>query len=329
MSNPTLNEKPNKFENLTRSEVEKIPRVTPYVLNKYSKFQFVMMIISFFVTLAPIRVLLIGTLMISLQIVLFFLTLGLDTNKPFPKKRKAMIQKSVRFVSRSVLFLVGISRIKVNGKENQKKIAECETERIIISNHISILDIPVSMALFSCIFLAKAETKNNLFVGSLVKNLQGMFVKRTKNKKDGWIFTEIERRCKNDDYIPLCIFPEGTTSNGKCIVSFKMGAFSAGYPLHPIILKYKPKFPFKNVNIAYALQSPVMNLLEILSTMFIEVEVDCLDCYYPSEEEKKNPKLLRDNVRKYMGEKSGYPLVDSSFFDKKEYIRYLKLKKNK
>ncbi|KAJ6244288.1 lysophosphatidylcholine acyltransferase 1 [Anaeramoeba flamelloides] len=292
MSNPTYNEKPNKFENLTRSEVEKIPRVTPYVLNKYSKFQFVMMIISFFVTLAPIRVLLVGTLMISLQIVLFFLTLGLDTNKPFPKKRKAMIQKSVRFVSRSVLFLVGISRIKVNGKEN-------------------------------------AETKNNLFVGSLVKNLQGMFVKRTKNKKDGWIFTEIERRCKNDDYIPLCIFPEGTTSNGKCIVSFKMGAFSAGYPLHPIILKYKPKFPFKNVNIAYALQSPVMNLLEILSTMFIEVEVDCLDCYYPSEEEKKNPKLLRDNVRKYMGEKSGYPLVDSSFFDKKEYIRYLKLKKNK
>ncbi|KAJ3452048.1 lysophosphatidylcholine acyltransferase [Anaeramoeba flamelloides] len=327
MSNNLTYQKPNKFENLTRSEVEKLPRVTPYVLNKYSKFQFVLMVISFFVTLAPIRILIVGILTISLQIVLFFLTLGLDKNKPYPKKRKAIIQKSSKFVSRSILFLVGITRIKVNGKENLKKIAECETERVIISNHISILDIPISMTLFGCIFLAKAETKNNNFIGPIIQSLQGMFVKRTKNKKDGWIFTEIERRCKNDDYIPLCIYPEGTTSNGKCIVSFKMGAFSAGYPLHPTILKYKPKFPFKNVNIAYALQSPVMNLLEILSTMFIEVEIDCLDFYYPNEEEKQNPRLLRDNVRKYMSEKSGYPLVDSSFFDKKEYVEYLKLKK--
>ena len=33
---------------------------------------------------------------------------------------------------------------------------------------------------------------------------------------------------------------QGTTSNGKCILPFKTGAFLAGAPVQPVIIKYGP-----------------------------------------------------------------------------------------
>ena len=36
----------------------------------------------------------------------------------------------------------------------------------------------------------------------------------------------------------LCLFPEGTTSNNTTLLPFKRGAFSEGYSIQPIGLKY-------------------------------------------------------------------------------------------
>ncbi len=33
---------------------------------------------------------------------------------------------------------------------------------------------------------------------------------------------------------------QGTTTNGKCLLPFKTGAFLAGAPVQPVILKYGP-----------------------------------------------------------------------------------------
>lgn len=32
--------------------------------------------------------------------------------------------------------------------------------------------------------------------------------------------------------------PQGTTSNGTCLLPFKTGAFLAGLPVQPVIIKY-------------------------------------------------------------------------------------------
>jgi hypothetical protein len=37
----------------------------------------------------------------------------------------------------------------------------------------------------------------------------------------------------------LSVAPEGTLSNGRCLLSFKTGAFVAGTPVVPILLRYK------------------------------------------------------------------------------------------
>lgn len=43
-------------------------------------------------------------------------------------------------------------------------------------------------------------------------------------------------RCRR--YPPILIFPEGTTTNGQCLIDFKRGAFVPGVPVKPVVLKY-------------------------------------------------------------------------------------------
>lgn len=38
---------------------------------------------------------------------------------------------------------------------------------------------------------------------------------------------------------PLLLFPEGTTSNGSCLLRFKTGVFAAGVPVHPVTVKFE------------------------------------------------------------------------------------------
>ena len=37
---------------------------------------------------------------------------------------------------------------------------------------------------------------------------------------------------------PLLLFPEGTTTNGRYLLPFKTGAFLAGQPLQPVVIRY-------------------------------------------------------------------------------------------
>ena len=40
------------------------------------------------------------------------------------------------------------------------------------------------------------------------------------------------------EYPPICVFPEGGTSNGQYLLSFKRGAFASLKAVKPIVLKY-------------------------------------------------------------------------------------------
>ena len=45
----------------------------------------------------------------------------------------------------------------------------------------------------------------------------------------------IQKRLK---FPPICLFPEGTISNGRHLISFKKGAFASLNPIKMIIRKY-------------------------------------------------------------------------------------------
>jgi 1-acyl-sn-glycerol-3-phosphate acyltransferase len=111
---------------------------------------------------------------------------------------------------------------------------------LIVSNHLGFYDIVLNMSINSAGFLAKYDTKDYLLVGTIAQGINCLFVKRESQEDRARIFVELEQRQK-DFYegkilSPLCIFPEGTTTNGKYILKFKKGAFYSLLPIKPQII---------------------------------------------------------------------------------------------
>ena len=142
---------------------------------------------------------------------------------------------------------INVKRIKVVYHDIYKKYLgedyqfnNDEKYSLIISNHIGFYDVVLNMAINKCGFLAKEEAKDYLLVGTIAKGINCLFVKRENKEDRERIFEEIKKRQK-DFYegrllTPLCIFPEGTTTNGKYILKFKRGAFYNLLPVKPQVM---------------------------------------------------------------------------------------------
>lgn len=48
----------------------------------------------------------------------------------------------------------------------------------------------------------------------------------------------IQRKASCDRFPRVLLFPEGTTTNGKFLISFQLGAFIPAYPIQPVIVRY-------------------------------------------------------------------------------------------
>ena len=48
----------------------------------------------------------------------------------------------------------------------------------------------------------------------------------------------MSRRAADGRYPQLCMAPEGTCSDGRCLLQFRRGAFIPGAPVLPVLLRY-------------------------------------------------------------------------------------------
>ncbi|WLQ11553.1 lysophospholipid acyltransferase family protein [Hahella aquimaris] len=120
---------------------------------------------------------------------------------------------------------------------------------MVISNHISWLDIPVLGAIKPLHFLSKAEVRSWPFIGWLAAQAGTLFITRGGGKARQ-VVTELES-CMRDGATTL-IFPEGTTTDGQRVKKFHgrllNAAIQAQVPIQPITLHYRRD----NVPDAYA-----------------------------------------------------------------------------
>jgi lyso-ornithine lipid O-acyltransferase len=97
---------------------------------------------------------------------------------------------------------------------------------VVISNHVSWLDILVIGSSFPCYFVAKSEIAGWPIFGFLAKMQNTIFVNRAaKGAKVGEQVNHISNALKNNKTIVL--FPEGTTSDGNRLLKFKSALFAA------------------------------------------------------------------------------------------------------
>ncbi len=122
---------------------------------------------------------------------------------------------------RLVCRLLGV-RIHVSGEKPVKGPV------LLVSNHISWLDIPVLSAVMPLSFVAKKEVASWPFIATLAKLQRTVFVDRTRRAAVARSADEIMTRL--DDRERVLLFAEGTSSDGNQVLPFKSSLFAAVEP---------------------------------------------------------------------------------------------------
>ncbi len=105
------------------------------------------------------------------------------------------------------------------------KYGKCTSEKplLIVSNHISWLDILVISSSLKVSFIAKREVKDWPFFGLLAKLQRTVFIERSIKDLIAQKKIMASRLLVGDN---LLLFPEGTSSDGKKVLPFKSSLFS-------------------------------------------------------------------------------------------------------
>ena len=122
---------------------------------------------------------------------------------------------------RQVCKIIGV-RLNIDGE-----IAESQGV-LIVSNHVSWLDITVLSAVAPVSFVAKQEVSTWPFVKWLATLQRSVFVDRERRSEVGTKANEILQRLEAGDHVVF--FAEGTSSDGNTVVPFRSALFAAVKP---------------------------------------------------------------------------------------------------
>lgn len=124
-------------------------------------------------------------------------------------------------------------------------VVVCEGEpppsgRLFVANHRSYVDIPLVLAHVPAVFLSKREIGEWPLFGRLARRGSTVFVDRENAESRKRALVELAARL--DEGLPITVFPEGTTSHGPGVASFRAGSFrlaaERGLGVVPIAIAY-------------------------------------------------------------------------------------------
>ncbi|MEZ0323878.1 MAG: lysophospholipid acyltransferase family protein [Hydrogenothermaceae bacterium] len=178
----------------------------------------------------------------NISIVLFCISLILVYgvfSEIFIRDESNRLIKRARFlnkVSKFGLKLIGIKvyfkgRVNLSGEEGV----------FIVSNHLSYIDIVIISSIFETAFVSTTEVKSDKIFGKLASFSGSVFIDRKNRLKVREDMEKLETVLNNK--INLCIFLEGTTSNGDRVLPFKSSylevVFKTQKPVLALCIKYK------------------------------------------------------------------------------------------
>jgi 1-acyl-sn-glycerol-3-phosphate acyltransferase len=96
---------------------------------------------------------------------------------------------------------------------------------LILSNHVSWMDIPLLGSLLPLSFIAKSEVAGWPVIGLLARLQRCIFIDRARKTHTAHVNTEVAHRLGRGDLIVL--FPEGTTGDGNRLLPFRSSLVGA------------------------------------------------------------------------------------------------------
>lgn len=126
--------------------------------------------------------------------------------------------------------------LKVSGQVPQ----DFPGNTLLVSNHVSWLDIIALAAYTPPRFVAKMEIRHWPIIGWMVARGGTLFIDRTNRRDAGRVNQIMAASLRQGDC--LCVFPEGTTTTGHHILPFKSSLFEsailAGSTVQPVSIRY-------------------------------------------------------------------------------------------
>ena len=143
------------------------------------------------------------------------------------ERRALWLQESAR----AILQVLGI-RSQIEG--------QVPVRGLVVSNHLSYLDIIIISAAMPCFFVAKMEVGNWPYFGKAARMGGTIFVDRSSLESANAVAEQITERLKLP--IPVLLFPEGTSTDGTQVLRFHSRlidpATAAATPITAAAIRY-------------------------------------------------------------------------------------------
>ncbi|KAK3131256.1 hypothetical protein QOZ80_6BG0504130 [Eleusine coracana subsp. coracana] len=205
---------------------------------------------------------------------------------PMPAWRRRLMWIT-RISARCILFSFGYHWIRKKGRPAPRELAP-----IVVSNHVSYID-PIFYFYELFPTIVSSESHDALpFVGTIIRAMQVIYVDRFSPTSRKAAVNEIKRKAACNSFPRVLLFPEGTTTNGRFLISFQHGAFIPGYPVQPVVVRY----PHVHFDQSWG----NISLLKLMFKMFTQfhnfMEVEYLPVVFPPEIKQENVLHFAENT---------------------------------
>ena len=170
----------------------------------------------------------------AIKFITFWILVMIQLPIIFILPRSAASVKYMSFFMRILLWLAGI-KIRVHGKISSKR------PLLVISNHISIFEIATFPVALGGSFIAKKEMEHWPLVGWVSRKFGVVFIdRRPSHALDA--LAQVRDTLNSVSY-PVFLFPEGTTTNGAYVKTFKSTLFNfienSNVVVQPMVMNYR------------------------------------------------------------------------------------------
>ncbi len=188
---------------------------------------------------------------------------------------RSYAQSLTSLMSNVILYILGLS-VEVCGRP-----ASGSDAPVIVANHVGMIDVMILLASEQVSFLSDIGIGSFYLIGGIwsfvAAKIGCVFVSRKDESSRSSVKSVLRERISliRNGVINerLVLFPEGTTSNGTGLVSFKNGAFENLTAVQPVVLLYEDKqwgycSVWSDVYFAYIMALPpstvVVHYLEVM-----------------------------------------------------------------
>jgi len=171
---------------------------------------------------------------------------------------------------------------------------------LIASNHISWIDIHVINAFQPIRFVAKSEVAGWPIFGWMAKQLGTVFIRRDNARNARQVVSQMADALKTES---ICIFPEGTSTDGTTVLPFKPNLFESAIlaqrPVFPVAIQYLSKVTGERSESTAFIGD--MGLLESMSNMMknrsLVAKITIMEPYLSDSQNPLDRKLLANGCQ--------------------------------